>query len=451
MKTLRWRILVASTLALGCVSFSSVPAATEHVGGIHTSPVISVLLALAVVLLAAKVGGDIMVRLRQPEVLGELIVGIILGNLALLGLNTFRFLREDLVLEILSELGVILLLFEVGLHTTIPDMLRVGGSAFLVAVLGVIAPFFLGWGVGAYFIPQADSLVHVYLGATLTATSVGITARVLIDLKRVTTDEAKIVLGAAVIDDVLGLMVLATVSGVIAAAEAGGGVELGAIAQVLGLSLGFLLVAVTLGRMVVPFYFRFVSMLRSEGILLATSLVMCFGFASLAGMAGLAPIVGAFTAGLILEPVHYQELSARHDDVSIEELISPLVNFLVPIFFVTMGSRVNLLDFTRGDILAFALVLTFVAIIGKQVCGLGVLKPGVDRIAVGLGMIPRGEVGLIFASIGASLMLHGQPIIDSATYGAVVIMVVLTTLVTPPLIKWRFSNLAGARSKNVHG
>ena len=452
MTIVRWRTLIGSILVLLFVnSSSSVLAATEHAGGVNTSPVISVLLALAVVLLAAKIGGDIMVRLRQPEVLGELIVGIILGNLALLGIDTFHFLREDLVLEILSELGVILLLFEVGLHTTIPDMLRVGGSAFLVAVLGVIVPFFLGWGVGAYFLPQAESLVHVYLGATLTATSVGITARVLIDLKRVTTDEAKIVLGAAVIDDVLGLMVLATVSGVIAAAEAGSEVELGAIARVLGLSLGFLLVAVTLGRMIVPYYFRLVSMLRSEGILLATSLVMCFGFASLAGMAGLAPIVGAFTAGLILEPVHYQELSARHDDVSIEELISPLVNFLVPIFFVTMGSRVNLLDFARGDIFAFALVLTLAAIVGKQVCGLGVLKKGVDRIAVGLGMIPRGEVGLIFASIGASLMLHGKPLIDSATYGAVVIMVVLTTLVTPPLIKWRFSNLAGARSKNVHG
>jgi Kef-type K+ transport system membrane component KefB len=441
MARVRWRTLIGNILVLLFVNSSSVLAATEHAGGIHTSPVISVLLALAVVLLAAKIGGDIMVRLRQPEVLGELIVGIILGNLALVGIHTFHFLRQDLMLEILSELGVILLLFEVGLHTTIPDMLRVGGSAFLVAVLGVIVPFFLGWGVGAYFLPQADSLVHVYLGATLTATSVGITARVLSDLKRVTTDEAKIVLGAAVIDDVLGLMVLATVSGVIAAAEAGGRVELGAIAQVLSLSLGFLLVAVTLGRMAVPYYFRLVSMLRSEGILLATSLVMCFGFASLAGMAGLAPIVGAFTAGLILEPVHYQELSARHDDVSIEEIISPLVNFLVPIFFVTMGSRVNLLDFVRGDILAFALVLTLVAIIGKQVCGLGVLKKGVDRVAVGLGMIPRGEVGLIFASIGASLMLHGQPIIDSATYGAVVIMVVLTTLVTPPLIKWRFSQL----------
>lgn len=444
MRAVWWRTLIGSLLVFLFMSSSSALAATDHAGGVNTSPVITVLLALAVVLLAAKIGGDIMVRLRQPEVLGELLIGILLGNMSLLGIDMFHFLREDLVLEILSELGVILLLFEVGLHTTIPDMMRVGGSAFLVAVLGVIVPFFLGWGVGAYFLPQADSLVHIYLGATLTATSVGITARVLIDLKRVTTDEAKIVLGAAVIDDVLGLMVLATVSGVIAAAEAGGSVEIGAIARVLGLSLGFLLVAVTVGRMAVPYYFRLVSRLRSEGILLATSLVMCFGFASLAGMAGLAPIVGAFTAGLILEPVHYQELSARHDDVSIEEIISPLVNFLVPIFFVTMGSRVNLVDFTRGDILAFALLLTLVAIIGKQVCGLGVLKKGVDRIAVGLGMIPRGEVGLIFASIGASLMLHGKPIIDSATYGAVVIMVVITTLVTPPLIKWRFSRLSSA-------
>lgn len=450
MTAVWWRTLIGSLLVLLFVSSPSALAATEHAGGGNPSPVITVLLALAAVLLAAKIGGDIMARLRQPEVLGELLVGILLGNLTLLGIDIFHFLREDLVLEILSELGVILLLFEVGLHTTIPDMMRVGGSAFFVAVLGVVIPFFLGWGVGAYFLPQADSLVHIYLGATLTATSVGITARVLIDLKRVTTDEAKIVLGAAVIDDVLGLMVLATVSGVIAAAEAGGAIEIGAIAQVLSLSLGFLLVAVTVGRMAVPYYFRLVSRLRSEGILLATSLVMCFGFASLAGMAGLAPIVGAFTAGLILEPVHYQELSARHDDVSIEEIISPLVNFLVPIFFVTMGSRVNLEDFTRGDIFAFALLLTLVAIIGKQVCGLGVLKKGVDRIAVGLGMIPRGEVGLIFASIGASLMLHGQPIIDSATYGAVVIMVVITTLVTPPLIKWRFSNLADARSEKVH-
>ncbi len=417
-------------------------AESGHGGGGHTSPVIQVLLALAVILLAAKLGGDIMLRLRQPEVLGELMIGIVLGNLALLGIQSFTFLRQDMVLEILSELGIVLLLFEVGLHTTIPDMMKVGLSSLLVAILGVVVPFFLGWGVSAFFSPNADRLVHVYLGATLTATSVGITARVLSDLKRLHTSEAKIILGAAVIDDVLGLMILAAVGGVITAAEAGTTLEVGAIAAILARSIGFLIIAVTIGRLLLPLYFRLVTRLRSQGVLLVSSLVLCFGLAYLAAVAGLAPIVGAFTAGLILEPVHYQELADKHDGVSLEELIAPLVTLFVPIFFVTMGARVNLQDFARVELLGFAACLTVAAIIGKQICGLGVLDRGLDRIAVGLGMIPRGEVGLIFASIGASLMLHGKPVIDSATYGVVVIMVVITTLVTPPLITWRFKQMA---------
>jgi len=414
--------------------------------GGHTSPVIQVLLALAVILLAAKLGGDLMVRLQQPEVLGELMIGIVLGNLALIGVHSFTFLRQDLVLEILSELGVVLLLFEVGLHTTIPDMMKVGTSSFVVAVLGVIVPFFLGWGVSAFFSPEGDRLVHIFLGATLTATSVGITARVLSDLKRLHTSEAKIVLGAAVIDDVLGLMILAAVSGVIAAAQTGSGLDISAVVGILIRSVGFLVIAVGIGRLLLPPYFRLVTRLRSQGVLLVSSLVVCFGLAYMAGTVGLAPIVGAFTAGLILEPVHYQELSAKNDDVSLEELVSPLVTLFVPIFFVTMGARVNLQELVRGEILGFATCLTIAAVIGKQICGLGVMERGLDRIAVGLGMIPRGEVGLIFASIGASLMLDGEPVINSATYGAVVIMVVVTTLVTPPLIKWRFSRIATATS-----
>ena len=413
--------------------------------GGHGSVVIPELFALTTILLAAKLGGDVMVRLGQPEVLGELCVGIVLGNLSLLGIEAFAFLREDMILTVLSELGVVLLLFEVGLHTTVPEMLQVGGSALFVAILGVIVPFFFGWGVGAFFVPEADTLVHIYLGATLTATSVGITARVLTDLHRVTTAEAKIILGAAVIDDVLGLMVLATVGGLIGAAEAGSTVDFVAIAKVLGLSLGFLLVTVFLGRRIMPLCFRVVAALKSQGILLASSLILCFGFAYLSGLVGLAPIVGAFTAGLILEPVHYQHLSARHNDISIEELISPLVHFLVPIFFVIMGTRVNISDFLQTELLGFAACLTVAAIIGKQVCSLGVLQQGVDRFAVGLGMIPRGEVGLIFASIGASMLLHGKPVVNSSTYGVVVIMVILTTLVTPPLIKWRFGNLPSGR------
>lgn len=424
-----------------CVAPLSVWAESGQSNSGHDSPVIHVLLALAVILLAAKLGGDVMVRLRQPEVLGELIVGIVLGNIALLGIHSFTFLRQDMVLEILSELGVVLLLFEVGLHTTVPDMMKVGASAFLVAVLGVIAPFFLGWGVSLLFSPTSDRLVHIYIGATLTATSVGITARVLTDLKRIHTSEAKIILGAAVIDDVLGLMVLAAVSGVIVAAEMGTAVNVGAVAGVLGRSLGFLIFVVGVGRLLMPVYFRLIVRLRSQGLLLTSSLVLCFGLAYLAGVVGLAPIVGAFTAGLILEPLHYQDLVAKQDHTSLEDLLAPLVTLMVPIFFVTMGARVNVADFTRVELLGFAACLTMAAIIGKQVCGIGVREQGLDRVAVGLGMIPRGEVGLIFASIGASLTLHGQPLIDSATYGAVVIMVVLTTLATPPLITWRFRNI----------
>lgn len=429
-----------AVIALVCLPTIAL-AASDAEANDHGGLVVPVLLELVTILAAAKLSGDLMVRLRQPEVLGELLVGIILGNLSLIGINVFEALRHDKMLTILSELGVILLLFEVGLHTTVPDMMKVGGSALLVAVLGVIAPFFLGWRVGVLFAPEAESSVHIFLGATLTATSVGITARVLTDLKKVTTDEAKIILGAAVIDDVLGLMVLATVSGMITAAEAGVGLDLKSVLSILGSSLGFLLVAVVLGRKVAPFIFRAVASLRSQGLLLATSLILCFGFAYLAAVVGLAPIVGAFTAGLILEPVHYAELSKRHNGATIEELIAPLGILLVPIFFVTMGARVNLLDFARWDLLGFAACLTLAAIIGKQICSLGVLQSGLDRIAVGFGMIPRGEVGLIFASIGASLTLHGKPVIDSATYGVVVIMVIVTTLVTPPLVKWRFSRI----------
>lgn len=435
----RWGFAVVLVAFIVLPTWALAESESGHGG--HASAIIPTLFALTAILLAAKLGGDLMVRLGQPEVLGELGAGILLGNLSLLGIDSFSLLREDVILTGLSELGVILLLFEVGLHTTVPEMLTVGPSALLVAVLGIVVPFFLGWGVGAFFLPMSDPLVHIYLGATLTATSIGITARVLTDLRRITTEEAKIILGAAVIDDVLGLMVLAIVGGVIVAAEAGSSVDLGSIVGILGLSLGFLLVAVILGRRVMPLSFRAVAILQSQGLLLTASLILCFGFAYLAGLAGLAPIVGAFTAGLILEPVHYQHLAAKSEDRTIEDLIAPLSAFLVPIFFVVMGTRVNIMDFTQPDLFGFAACLTIAAIIGKQICSLGVLQRGVDRFAVGLGMIPRGEVGLIFASIGASLVLKGKPVVDSATYGVIVIMVIITTLATPPLIKWRFGRL----------
>lgn len=445
-------LLFAFCVLLGAIMFLAPSAfATDTVGSTvgatngaeasHASPALPILLSLVVILLAAKIGGDIAVRLNQPEVLGELIIGVVLGNLTLLGFSGFGFLTQNQVIEVLSELGVILLLFEVGLETSVKQMAQVGKSSLFAAILGVVAPFFLGWGVGALFMPEAGTLVHVFLGATLCATSVGITARVLKDIGKLNLKESRIVLGAAVIDDVLGLLILAVVSGLITAANSGQPFEILSLVKILLLALGFFAVSLTLGRFILPYSFKVASYLRSHDVLLAVSLVICFGLSYIAALVGLAPIVGAFTAGLILEPIQYRDLSTRNNNTEIDVLIKPLTSVLVPIFFIVMGARVDLTVFGDINLLGFALALTAVAIIGKQVCGLGVTEKGLDKIAVGLGMIPRGEVGLIFIGIGASLKVLGEPVVDAATYGAVVIMVIITTMVTPPLITWRFAKI----------
>jgi len=427
-------------LLLGMCGFVDLALADETQSGVvgHEGPILQVLLSLVVIIVAGRIGGDIALRLKQPEVLGELIIGVVLGNLALFGFHYFEYIKHDQTIAVLSELGVLLLLFQVGLETNIKEMLKVGPSSLIVAVLGVVAPFFLGWGVAAYFVPDGSTMLHAFIGATLCATSVGITARVLKDLGQIQRPEAKIILGAAVVDDVLGLLVLAIISAIIQAANKGSAIESFAILKIVFISVGFLFAAILIGGFLSPWIFRGARHLRSHGILLLMSLGICFGMSYLAGIAGLAPIVGAFTAGLVLDPVHYVDLKKRNRNATIEELLEPLSTFLVPIFFVLMGAKVDVSHFAHLDILGFALVLTVAAIVGKQICGLGVLEKGYDRWAVGLGMIPRGEVGLIFASIGLSLSLHGERIIDAGTYGAVVVMVMLTTMVTPPLIKWRF-------------
>jgi Kef-type K+ transport system membrane component KefB len=178
--------------------------------------------------------------------------------------------------------------------------------------------------------------------------------------------------------------------------------------------------------------------MRGEGFLLTIALAFCFGLAYLAGVAGLAPIIGAFAAGLIMDEVHYEDLRARdHRNRTISELLQPLASFLVPVFFVIMGMRVDLSVFGHVEVLGFATVLTIAAFVGKQACSLGVLEKGTDRFAVGLGMVPRGEVGLIFAGIGSSLVLHGERVINDAIFSAIVVMVAVTTMMTPPLLVWR--------------
>ena len=416
-----------------------------------------IILNILLVILLSKIGGFVALKLKQPEVLGELVIGIIVGNLLFFGINvgTFDFLRDDHIIEVLSEIGIIFLLFAVGLETRLDEMKAVGLSALLAAVLGVVAPFFMGLWVSAYFVPSAGIFTHVFVGATLTATSVGISVRVLQELGVIKMKESKIILGAAVIDDILGLMVLAVVTGLITAENSGESIDVIEIALILVKALGFVVAAVFIGKFLMRPFFTLLSKLPNEGSLFAGCLIVCLGFSYLADLAGLAPIVGAFLAGMIIQKEDYKIVSTNsgvgavddfvipgkepgHKDMRVEEFFKPLIGLLVPIFFLSMGARVDLNNFTNTSVLAYALVLTVVAMLGKQACSLGVLEKGVDKIAVGLGMIPRGEVGLIFISIGAKLFIAGHPVISPETFSAVIIVVVLTTVVTPIAVKMRF-------------
>src|ERR1044071_6024999 len=404
----------------------------------HLDP--TVLIGVAVMLVVAKIGSEIFERLKQPSVLGELVAGILLGNVVILGFNSAEVLKTDATIAALAELGVIILLFEVGLESDLKEMMEVGWSSLLVAVLGVIAPFLLGWAVSAYFIPDEHWLAHTFVGATLCAPSVGITARVLKDLGKLNTREARIILGAAVIDDVLGLLILAVVAGAIKASATGASLSMFDVTLIAIKSLAFLIGSIVVGQLLVPRLLRGAGRLETRGVLLTLAISVCLVLAWASAKVGLAPIVGAFAAGLILDEVHYKPSGGRKER-DLHDLLQPVSTVLVPIFFVLMGLKVDLRLFTHLNILGLAAGLTIAAILGKQICARGVVERGINRLAVGLGMIPRGEVGLIFAGIGATLMLpsatgENVPVISSAIFGAVVIMVIITTLITPITLKW---------------
>jgi Kef-type K+ transport system membrane component KefB len=409
-------------------------------GGIENVDVGALVLGLAAILVAAKLGGELAARLGQPPVLGELVFGVLLGNLTLAGFGGFESIKADGSIEMLAQLGVLILLFEVGLESSVGAMLKVGLSSAAVAILGVITPFLLGWGVSAWLMPEHSIYLHAFIGATLTATSVGITARVLADLGRTRSNEARVILGAAVIDDVLGLVILASVSGLIVAADRGDAFTLGTVLWPLSKAILFLVGSLTLGAALSPKLFSLASRLRTSGVLLACSLSFCFLLSWLANAIALAPIVGAFAAGLILERVHYRDFVDRGEH-GLEDLVHPISSFLVPVFFVLMGMHTDLRSLAEPGVLGLAGALTVAAILGKQACSLGVIGKGVDRLTVGLGMIPRGEVGLIFANIGIGLTVHGERIVEPATFSAIVVMVIATTMVTPPALKWSLGRL----------
>lgn len=397
----------------------------------------TILLTLAFVLIGAKLAGELMVRLGQPAVLGELLVGVLLGNLGFLGGPDLDALARSETFTLLAELGAILLLFHVGLESTPREMLAVGGSALLVALVGVVTPMALGFGVGALLRPGESWMFHAFLGSMLAATSVGITARVLADQGVLRAPFARIILGAAVIDDVLGLLVLAVISGIISAAAGGRALAVADVARIAAEAFAFLVGALLIGSRLSPRLFKTALAMRASGAVLALSLSFCFGLSYVALKVGLAPIVGAFAAGLVLEDVHFQEQLRRSEgrERPLHESLEPLIALLVPVFFVRMGMLVELRSFAQGDVLGFAALLTLAAIVGKLACAAAVPR-GVSGLTVGLGMLPRGEVGLIFAGIGARLVLDGRPVVDPGTYAAAVFMVVATTLVTPPLLLW---------------
>jgi Kef-type K+ transport system membrane component KefB len=327
------------------------------------------------------------------------------------------------VIHILAELGVLILLFEIGLESDLDELLRVGPQSIAVALAGMVVPFLLGWGIMAAI--GTPTVTSVFVGATLTATSIGITARVLADMGKIGTTEAKIIIGAAVVDDILGLVVLALVKGL----AVSGSISALGVLRVAFLACGFFVVAVVVGRMAAPRLVRLASLMKVRGVLLVSSLAFAFGLAVAAELAGSATIVGAFAAGLVL--------ASTDRKVRIEEAVRPLSDFFVPIFFASVGAAVNVrffnpFDAQRRGTLALAGVLLVAALAGKWVSGFFAAKPGarLRRSAIGIGMMPRGEVGLVFAGIGLT-----TGVVTGEVYAAIVAVVMLTTFVAPPLLR----------------
>jgi Kef-type K+ transport system membrane component KefB len=375
-----------------------------------------ILLMLIVMLAAAKLLAELGERASQPAVLGELLAGLILGDSLLRLVNP-----KDEILHILAELGAVLLLFEIGLESDITELFRVGWRSLWVAVIGVVTPAVLGFGVSVLL--GQPTMTAAFIGATLTATSVGITARVMKDLNILRWGESQIVLGAAVADDVIGLLILAVFSGLVQ----GETLSVWQIGKVLVLALVFLAGALTVGLKASHVLLKVAEQMRARAALVTAALVFCFLLAALAQLVGLAPIVGAFSAGLVLARTEHR--------IRITERAGAIADMLVPIFFVMMGAQMNLraIDVTTPaglSIVGLAALLIVVAILGKLASELAVWRTRMRPWLVGVGMVPRGEVGLIFATIGLQ-----QKVFDITVYTAVLILVMVTTLVTPPWLR----------------
>lgn len=398
--------------------------------GASVQAIAEILADLFIIFAAAKLAGELFDRLGQPAVIGELLAGALIGPhaLGLIGQPSPELVALfhdqaaagealQVVYHVLSELGVVVLLFFVGLETRLADLARVGARATAVAVAGVGLPFALGFGLMALL--GHPSVEALFVGAALVATSVGITARVLADLGRLGTQEARIILGAAVIDDVLGLLVLS----VVAAVGREGQVNALSVGAIAIQALVFVVFVALVGTHAVRRFGWRVEMLRVRNAPFVVAMATCLGLAALAAQIGLAAIIGAFLAGMAF--------AETRDRYELEHRALPVYELLVPFFFVVTGSQVDWRLFLDGSLLGLAAAVTGLAVLSKLV-GCGLAAAGLGRRAmavVGVGMVPRGEVGLIVASVGASLRVIPPPV-----FSVVVMMSVITTLVVPPVL-----------------
>lgn len=413
-------------------------------------------LFFAVLLISAKIGG-IVEKFGQPAVLGELLAGIVLSLIAYLGVSQIDQIRHNEIFAFLAEIGAVILLFEIGLESNVRDLLKVGPNAVAVAIIGVVAPFVAGtFLVGPWLLPHAPNITHLFLGASMVATSVGITASVFKSLNILKNRSCQTVLGAAVIDDILGLLVLAIVSAI----ASGGDVSAGFIARLSLEAFAFLAGSLVLGGLIANQASNLFSKIHTgQGMKLALAFSFALGFAYLATLVGLAPIVGAFAAGLVLDAVHFksfdaptvsQALRELHIKISkrkksaaqlnkiinhvnhthIEDMISSLSLIFVPLFFAYTGLQIEIDSLLNPNVYLIAGIASVIAILGKVVAGLAAKGSLTERLLVGASMVPRGEVGLIFASIGKSLGA-----LNAEAFSVIVLVVIITTFIAPPIIK----------------
>jgi Kef-type K+ transport system membrane component KefB len=376
----------------------------------------NVLLALFIVLAAAKVMAEVFERLRQPAVVGEILAGIVIGP------SLLAWVQPSELIAVLAEVGVIFLLFTVGLETKPREFFWVGKRAMFVGVLGVILPFIAG-----YFIAVAwggSFAEAMFIGAALVATSVGITARVLGSMGLLDRETARVILGAAVIDDVLGLIILSLVSSV-----SQDSVSAAALVKTAAAAIIFTLFVALAGSKLMTRLAPAIRRLRLEGPFFTIGLILCIGLSYAAIFVGVAAIIGAFLAGMALA-------EATEDNAKMHRMTAGVTEFLVPFFLVNIGMQLQLAVFSDVRVLVLSVVLTIAAVVTKFVgCGIGAWGMSRREMAqVGVGMIPRGEVGIVVAQIGLALA-----VIDSQFFAAVLFMAVATTLIAPPLIKLLFT------------